>query len=156
MSKGEDQSKIDESSEQRARLPALLATGRRLIAEAQQKGQELDQLWAALKDACTKGRQQAEQKRQGGLECQNLVQQKPSSPTAIPPPARDCADSRRLLILVENDPDDLMLFRRALQKAGVTNLVRSARDGAEAMEMLLHPGRRSRAFVWSRTRNSQT
>lgn len=58
----------------------------------------------------------------------------------MPPPTRDDADSRRLLILVEDDPDDLMLFQRALQKAGVTNLVRSARDGAEAMEMLLHPG----------------
>src|SRR5207248_10225867 len=47
-------------------------------------------------------------------------------------------DETRLLIHVEDNPDDLMFFHRALQRAGNRSLVRSAVDGTKAIEMLLH------------------
>jgi two-component system, response regulator len=131
MTNREGQSKIDELSEQRARLQASLATGRRWIAKAQQKSQDLDQLCAARKDARGRGRQQGEHTRQGGPD--DLA-------TATPPPDPGCADRKRLLILVEDNPDDRRLFQRALQKAGVTDLVRWAGEGTKAIEMLSHLG----------------
>lgn len=49
------------------------------------------------------------------------------------------ADSGRLILLVEDDPDHELLTIRALKKSNVANDVRVARDGAEAIEMLFGP-----------------
>ncbi|HVU23348.1 MAG TPA: response regulator [Opitutus sp.] len=45
------------------------------------------------------------------------------------------------LLLVEDDPDDLALMLRALRKANLANHLHVARDGAEAIEILLGEGR---------------
>lgn len=47
------------------------------------------------------------------------------------------AELSRMILLVEDDPDHELLTIRALKKANVRNDVRVARDGAEAIEMLL-------------------
>jgi CheY-like chemotaxis protein len=44
--------------------------------------------------------------------------------------------SKHLLILVENDVNDLMLFQRALRKAGADCVVLCAQEGAKALELL--------------------
>jgi CheY-like chemotaxis protein len=51
MTEHEDQSGKAEPSDQRAHLKALLTHGRALIAQANQCCHELDELWAARKDA---------------------------------------------------------------------------------------------------------
>jgi len=49
------------------------------------------------------------------------------------------AESSRLILLVEDDPDHELLTIRALQKSNIANDVRVARDGEEAIEMLFGP-----------------
>jgi two-component system, response regulator len=51
----------------------------------------------------------------------------------------------RKILLVEDNPDDEKLTLRALQKNNIANPVTVARDGAEALELLLGP----RADVFS-------
>jgi len=46
------------------------------------------------------------------------------------------AESTRLILLVEDDPDHELLTIRALTKSNVANDVRVARDGEEAIDML--------------------
>lgn len=43
------------------------------------------------------------------------------------------------LLLVEDDPQDLELSMRALRKANLSNHIRVARDGAEAIDALFPP-----------------
>ena len=50
------------------------------------------------------------------------------------------AMGQRLILLVEDNPDDEALTRRALAKNNIQNEVRVARDGAEALEILLGTG----------------
>ena len=49
--------------------------------------------------------------------------------------------SQRMILLVEDDPDDEALTRRALDKNNIQNEVRVARDGAEALELAPATGR---------------
>lgn len=44
------------------------------------------------------------------------------------------------ILLVEDNPDDLELTRRALRRVEIGNEVRVARDGQEALDALLGPG----------------
>ncbi len=44
------------------------------------------------------------------------------------------------ILLVEDNPQDLELAERALQKANVTNRIQIARDGAEALEFIFCEG----------------
>jgi CheY-like chemotaxis protein len=46
-------------------------------------------------------------------------------------------DSTKLILLVEDDPDHELLTIRALKKSNVANDVRIARDGEEALNLLL-------------------
>jgi CheY-like chemotaxis protein len=46
-------------------------------------------------------------------------------------------DDKRIVLLVEDNPDDEALTLRALQKNNILNEVVVARDGAEALECLL-------------------
>jgi CheY-like chemotaxis protein len=46
-------------------------------------------------------------------------------------------DNARTILLVEDDPDHELLAIRALKKANVTNEIRVARDGEEAIRFLL-------------------
>lgn len=41
------------------------------------------------------------------------------------------------ILLVEDNPDDELLTRRALKKSGISNRVAVVRDGAEALDLLL-------------------
>jgi CheY-like chemotaxis protein len=43
----------------------------------------------------------------------------------------------RPILLVEDNPDDVTLTRRAMKKAGVVNTINVAEDGAQALELLL-------------------
>lgn len=43
----------------------------------------------------------------------------------------------RTILLVEDNPDDELLTRRALRKCGITNPVSVVRDGSEALDLLL-------------------
>jgi two-component system, response regulator len=44
------------------------------------------------------------------------------------------------LLLVEDNPQDLVLARRALQKANLTNRIHIARDGVEALDFVFGEG----------------
>ena len=44
------------------------------------------------------------------------------------------------ILLVEDNPEDLELALRALRKANLTNLIKVARDGAEAVEFIFGEG----------------
>lgn len=46
---------------------------------------------------------------------------------------------QRLIVLVEDNPDDEMLTLRALKRNGIANPVVVLRDGAEALDFLLAP-----------------
>jgi DNA-binding response OmpR family regulator len=49
------------------------------------------------------------------------------------------AESTRMILLVEDDPDHELLTIRALKKSNVANTIRVARDGAEAIDLLFGP-----------------
>ena len=46
----------------------------------------------------------------------------------------------RTILLVEDNPDDALLIRRALRKGGIHGRVEVARDGAEALDQLFATG----------------
>ena len=46
----------------------------------------------------------------------------------------------KIILLVEDDPDDVELTLRALRKSNITNKVELARDGAEALDYLFGTG----------------
>ena len=46
----------------------------------------------------------------------------------------------RTILLVEDSPDDELLVRRALRKGGIESPVAVARDGSEALDLLLGHG----------------
>jgi CheY-like chemotaxis protein len=50
------------------------------------------------------------------------------------------AASQRMILLVEDNPDDEALTRRALAKNNIQNEVLVARDGAEALDLLFGTG----------------
>jgi len=50
------------------------------------------------------------------------------------------SDSKVEILLVEDNPQDLELTRRALRKGNLTNDIHVARDGAEALEFLFCEG----------------
>ncbi len=47
---------------------------------------------------------------------------------------------RRVILLVEDNPDDIVLTKRALEKNNITNEIVIANDGIEAMDYLLGKG----------------
>jgi DNA-binding response OmpR family regulator len=49
----------------------------------------------------------------------------------------EMTDSSKLILLVEDDPDHELLTIRALKKSNIANDVRVARDGEEAINLLL-------------------
>jgi CheY-like chemotaxis protein len=46
-----------------------------------------------------------------------------------------------IILLVEDSPDDVFFFRRAVQKLGISSVTHVAGDGLEAMDYLLNEGR---------------
>ena len=55
--------------------------------------------------------------------------------------------SKRLILLVEDDPDHELLTIRALQRSNIANEVRVARDGEEAIAMLFGEGEQALSAV---------
>lgn len=51
--------------------------------------------------------------------------------------------AERIILLVEDNPDDVQLTLRALKKNNITNEIQVARDGVEALDILF--GRRAHA-----------
>jgi CheY-like chemotaxis protein len=51
------------------------------------------------------------------------------------------SDSPIIILLVEDSPDDVFFFRRAVQKSGVSAETRVVGDGIEAIDYLLNRGR---------------
>ena len=51
------------------------------------------------------------------------------------------AEARKIILLVEDDPDHELLTIRALKKSNIGNDVRVARDGEEAINLLFGPNR---------------
>lgn len=49
-------------------------------------------------------------------------------------------DTGKIILLVEDNPDDVDLTLRALKQSKIINEVVVARDGAEALEFLMAPG----------------
>jgi CheY-like chemotaxis protein len=49
-------------------------------------------------------------------------------------------DQRIRILLAEDDPDDRLLTRRALQKSRIANTISTVEDGEELMEYLRHEG----------------
>jgi len=49
-------------------------------------------------------------------------------------------DQRIRILLAEDDPDDRLLTRRALQKSRIANTIATVEDGEELMEYLRHEG----------------
>jgi len=49
-------------------------------------------------------------------------------------------DQRIRILLAEDDPDDRLLTRRALQKSRIANTISMVEDGEELMEYLRHEG----------------
>ncbi len=45
------------------------------------------------------------------------------------------------ILLVEDNPADIEVTRKALQQSGVRNVLRVVRDGQEALDYLLHEGK---------------
>lgn len=58
----------------------------------------------------------------------------------------------RMILLVEDDPNDELLMLRALKKNGIGDEVRVARNGVEALDYLFrtgnHAGRSTEAMPW--------
>ena len=50
------------------------------------------------------------------------------------------SDQRIRILLAEDDPDDRLLTRRALQKSRIANTIATVEDGEELMEYLRHEG----------------
>src|SRR5437667_12543601 len=48
-------------------------------------------------------------------------------------------DKNKMILLVEDNPDDELLTLRALRQSNIANDVRVARDGAEAISLLFPP-----------------
>jgi two-component system response regulator len=46
-----------------------------------------------------------------------------------------------IILLVEDSPDDVFFFRRAVQKSGFSSVTNVAVDGVEAMDYLLNKGK---------------
>jgi two-component system response regulator len=58
--------------------------------------------------------------------------------------------NNKVILLVEDNPDDVQLTLRALKKSKVLNEVVVAQDGVEALEYLLGTGRDTRLYPsWS-------
>ena len=72
MGKDESNRDEDERADKRSGLEPLLSEGRRLIAETRQKCFELDQIWAARKDAMAKGLQKTATQTQKG-RCRRVL-----------------------------------------------------------------------------------
>lgn len=49
-------------------------------------------------------------------------------------------DQRIRILLAEDDPDDRLLTRRALQKSRIANTIATVEDGEELMDYLRHEG----------------
>jgi CheY-like chemotaxis protein len=60
---------------------------------------------------------------------------------------REMNPSEYTIIVVEDGPDEVFLFERALQKAGVTNPIQFLHDGQEAIDYLSRWGANSRELM---------
>lgn len=102
-------------------LHAALSENARLAEELRSKARVLEQLFAQRKDALQRSYQALERKPVTPVSDRHEACKRPH------PPA---------LIVVEDNSDDFMLLKRALNKAGATARVWRARDAAETISVL--------------------
>src|SRR3954469_13897127 len=103
---------MNELNSQRARLKDLLAQSRRLVAEAEQTSREMDQVWAARKDARRRGQQVGGSREAFPTDKRAGTEGRQGSQPGAP----DEPENSQILLLVEDSLDDFMLFRRAIHK----------------------------------------
>lgn len=53
----------------------------------------------------------------------------------------DLKKTNKIILLVEDDPDDIFIFQRALQAANISNPVIVLTNGQEALDYLSHSGK---------------
>ena len=126
-------------TDERERFRILLHQNRALLEQVRRRAQELEQLFAAQKDAVRTGRKGKRPQAlpgEGNFDpLERLVGQGDLGPAAKPADAEG-KDGERVLIIVEDDADDRHLLCRALVAAGNTARVcwtQSARGALDSM-----------------------
>jgi CheY-like chemotaxis protein len=115
---------MEQRAKQQAAFRSAIAENRRLVSEIHSNLRDLDQLWAARKDAMAKGRD-GELARGPRLGSEGVGRF-----------ARGEVQSHNLLLVVDDDQDDFVLLERALKKVEAVVPVFWAQDGGEAIDAL--------------------
>jgi CheY-like chemotaxis protein len=119
-----------------SQLKSLVAENRRLAAEAWHHAREIEELLAVRKDALRRDRKSTEADGFNDLTCRVLAPQPHLGRTVADLPPFADTSSDRVLLVVEDEPDDFLLLHRALKKAGKTSRVRWVQTGHEALRLL--------------------
>jgi CheY-like chemotaxis protein len=125
-------------SDERERFRFLLKQNQALLDQVRRRAQELEQLFAAQKDAVRKGRKGQSSQTLPEADSdplQRLVGE--GDPGRVVKLAGAAwQDSQRVLIIVEDDADDRHLLSRALVAAGNTARVRWTQSAGGALESM--------------------
>lgn len=85
---------------------------------------------------CLKARELEERPADGQDVCRQVHRSEPSRPGERQPASARRSSGIPVLIVIEDDPDDFMLLKRALNKAGASARVWWARDVHDALRIL--------------------
>jgi CheY-like chemotaxis protein len=130
-------------TDERERFRILLKENQALLDQVRRRAQELEQLFAAQKDAVRKGRKGQSSATLPGEADRSPLQRlvgEGDSGRAAKPAGAEGLDSQRVLIIVEDEQDDCHLLKRALVAAGNTTRVRWASSARGALELMAEKG----------------